>query len=142
MAILYLRNKENVLYDVDTLAKKLEVPKKKVNEALNRLERLGIIEGNKVISDAFYQNIDRTHLEVAAKKFVKEILLKSIDALEEVPKSKRVHSTLTMSFTPDKIEDVRIFVDQFRSKFLSTFDEKKDNVEAYSLQLSFFPLSK
>ena len=146
IAILYLRKKDNTLYDTDVLAKKLAVPKKKITQALKRLERLEIIEAKgdkyKVVTDAFYQNIETTHVEQAAKKFVHDILLKSIDALESVPKEDRVHSTLTMSFSPKKMKDVKIFVDKFKKKFLSTFDEKANDVEAYTLQLSFFPLSK
>lgn len=145
IAILYLRDKNNILYEVDILSKKLGVPKKKIIEALKRLERLDIIKAEnnryKVVTDAFYQNIESTHTEQAAKKFVHDILLKSIDALENTPKDQRVHSTLTMSFSPSKMKDVKIFIDKFRKKFLSTFDEKSNDVEAYTLQLSFIPLS-
>jgi uncharacterized protein (TIGR02147 family) len=145
IAILYLRDENNFLYDSEVLSKKLNVSKQKITQALKMLERLSIIEliekKYKVVSDAFYEHIDTTHTEEAARKFIKEILLKSIDALEEVPKTKRVHSTLTMSFKPEKLDDVKVFVEKFKKKFLTTFDEKSPEVEAYSLQLSFFPLS-
>ena len=46
-----------------------------------------------------------------------------------------------MSFAPKDMEDAKEMIKKFRRKFLTTFDKASPKNEAYTLQLSFFPLS-
>lgn len=145
LAIIYMRERNNILKPAEVLAKSLGITKKQVNDALARLERMDIISketrGYKVISKTFMTNIDSDLGKDAARKYMRDILYKSLEALDHTDISKRDHSTITMSFPPKEMQNAKEMIKSFRRKFLTTFDKQSPKNEAYTLQLSFFPLS-
>lgn len=145
MAIIYMRERNDYLKSPVVLAKALGINKTQVDEALERLERMDIISkesrGYKVKSKTFLTNIDSDLSKDAARKFMRDILYKSLEALEHTDISKRDHSTITMSFPPKEMQNAKEMLKSFRRKFLTTFDKASSKNEAYTLQLSFFPLS-
>lgn len=145
MAIIYMRTPNNYLKSPVILAKSLGLTKKQVSDALARLERMDIVtktsRGYKVKSKAFITNIDSDLGKDAGRKFMRDILYKSLEALEHTDISKRDHSTITMSFPPKEMQNAKEMLKKFRRKFLTTFDRPSTKNEAYTLQLSFFPLT-
>jgi uncharacterized protein (TIGR02147 family) len=146
ISLLYLQKKNGMLPSIDEISDRLEVKKTDIKNALMRLERLNVIKrvptGFKVISNAFYSNIDSTYTLEAGKNFIKDTLLKSVDALEHIDRDLRDHSTITMSFPEKDMPAAKEMIKKFRRKFLSNFDKSSDKNDVYSLSVSFFPLSK
>lgn len=145
MAIIYMREKNNYLKSPEILSNSLGITKKQVNEAIERLERMEIVSkesrGYKVKTKTFMTNIDSNLGKDAARKFMRDIMYKSLEALEHTDISKRDHSTITMSFPPKEMQNAKEMLKSFRRKFLTTFDKPSPKNEVYTLQLSFFPLS-
>jgi uncharacterized protein (TIGR02147 family) len=146
IAILYLRAENNIIPSPEVTAERLTISLDESNEAYQRLTRLNLIKlvNNEYIvqSDIFYENIDGEHMADASRKFLVGIQQKSLEALESIQKDKRSHSALVMSFNPDRIDEVKDSLRKFRKKFLSTYDFKDSNNQAFVLQTSFFPISK
>jgi uncharacterized protein (TIGR02147 family) len=145
IAILYVRKDGDTLKSVAEIAKSLSLSETKVSEALGRLERLEIIKkaGStyKVLTNSFMTNIDSDLGRAAGRKFIRDILHKSLEALDEIPIEHRDHSSITMSFSPDKMTEAKEAIKKFRRKFLANFDEVSKKNKVYTLQLSLFPLS-
>lgn len=146
-AILELTYVDGFKSDALWISQRLGITKSEANIAIERLLRLGLMK-----KDAKGRWIDAsengeiTHLtpEVssdAARKYQCQLLEISKRTVQEVPLSKRNHTSATMCFDP---EDLKVAIDaitKFRRNFARDFQPKKAK-DVYQLQISFFPLTK
>ncbi len=147
ISLLYMQKKSGILPSINEISERLGVKKIDIKNALMRLERLKIIKrvsdnSFKVVSNNFYSNIESKFTQSAGKKFIKDILLKSLEALDDVDREERDHSTITMSFPRKDMPAAKDMIKKFRRKFLANFDKSSDKNDVYTLSVSFFPLSK
>lgn len=144
-AILELTNLKYFKPDGRWIAKVLGLGVPQVEIAVEKLIQAGLLEINKKgqwvdLSGTNTNNYVGDYSSQALRKYQKDILLKSMDALENIPRSDRDHTSLMLSFSKDNMKSVKEFIKKFRSEFL-TYGEEKGADDVYTLSISFFPVS-
>lgn len=127
------------------IAKKLGITVSQANIALDILFQYGILEkkGNKVLchmenstSVEDDKSSLRTRLQVQ-----RQLLEKSIEALERVERKKRDHSSLTVAIRKKDLEEIRKKIKRFRRDLNAFAQKDSKNLDTlYQLTVSFFPL--
>ena len=115
--------------------------------ALETLERLDLLKKNNrgkyILQEKNTTNeLDLDFTNAAKKKYQKSILEKSSKALEDLPRTKRDHTSTTMAIDSADLPKVKELIQKFRkelNKYLQRDDVNPDQV--YQLQVSFFPLT-
>lgn len=145
-ALVHLIEKKNIEHDEKAFAEKLELPVSTIKKALNRLERLGLIEKKgkcyKRTGEKFVTTLSDDKSFQAAKNYQREILLKSVEALEKFTTEFRDHSSLTLLIKHSDLEKAKKLITSFRRKFSKILTENNLSGDVYQLQVSLFPLSK
>jgi len=147
-AILALLDTEDFSNDPAWLAARLGLSKAEASLALDRLERLKIIEQTSQgewiqLQGPHLSTLDTTVTSQALKQLQRQILELSQQALQVVPIEKRSHSTLTVSFQSDQIIYVKEQINKLRRTLhqrIRKCSKKPDTV--YQFAISFFPLTK
>jgi transcriptional regulator with XRE-family HTH domain len=143
MAILELVNIDGFELNAANVSKRLKISVSDANFALERLINANLLfkENGK------WQSRENTNMPVpehateAVKKYLRQSLQKSTDALNHLPRDIRDHSTITVATSADKIDEAKKLITKFRrelNEFLS--DSPKKN-QVYQLQVSLFPLT-
>lgn len=148
-AIIEYTNIKKSLPTPTEIAGNFGITKRLASIAMERLTRLKMIEIKGKTWKALNQDfVDYEDLEVttgARKNYQKQMLEKSLDALSEIEKPKRKHSSITFSLNRKKLEIIKNLMDEFQDKILTvakTDLDSEQHDEVYSLQLSLFPLLK
>lgn len=130
------------------IAKVLEINIHQVNAATDRLQRAGLlkIDRKRKWTDLSANNTNN-HMgsvnHAALKKYQKDLLQKSAEALESLPREERDHTSLMLKFSKKNIPEAKRLIKEFRTKFSSEAGPKnKAASDVYSLTISFFPISK
>lgn len=141
-AILSLAEIKENKADPRWIARRLGLGHAEVREALERLQRLGLLEiqqGKLKATMAAWQTTPevasvsvrrshKTHLELAARK------------LDEVPVEWREFTTLTMAVNPQKIKQAKVLVKKFKHEMESILESGKKS-EVFTLAIQLYPLS-
>lgn len=143
-AILELVRLKNFQPNPAWIAKTLSITVSEVNFAIERLQRLGMLE----ISKHGWQQkagqlttIGSKLTATALRKLQQQILAQATDALNSVPMQQRDQSAMTMSIDSSKIAEAKLRIQKFRRE-LCEFLEAGDNCdEVYQLSISLFPIS-
>lgn len=144
-AILELIKTDGFKPSVEYIAQVLDISVFEAESALKRLGRLGFIN----ITDKEIQIIkknnnwfDQENTNDARKVLQKQLLKKSLDAIDSVPFEKRNHSGLTISIGSQNFQKYQNEI----SRFIRVMDEmsevSRNKNEVYQLCVSFFPLNK
>jgi uncharacterized protein (TIGR02147 family) len=141
-AIFVLLQKDEVSCNPELIAKKLKISKFQVLSAFERLESLGFLDKteNGYQSKNFSlktNNKDITSL--AHKKRQRQILEKSIEALDKHDMAKRSHTAMTMAIDPQKLPEAKKKILNFMRE-LTNYMEEGQKKEVYELSVSFFSL--
>ena len=154
-AILELTQLKIFKGDHKWIANVLEVSTHQVSAAVDRLTRAKLLE---IDSKGKWHDLsaDNTtnHLEnfthTAFKKYQKNILEKSMAALESLPREERDHTSLMLRFSKKHMKEAKKLIKEFRARFsveAKTKNERdnqgateRDNV--FVLNISFYPISK
>jgi transcriptional regulator with XRE-family HTH domain len=146
-AILELTHTEGFRPDPAWISKRLGITKSEVNVALERLFRLELLEktSNGQWVDASENGV-LSHLKPgvssdAARKYQCQLLELSKSAVQEIPVSKRNHTSATFSFDPEDLPRAIERISEFRRSFAVEFQPKNKGKEVYQIQISFFPLT-
>lgn len=147
-AILELTYIQGFQSDATWISRKLGITKSEANIGIERLFRLGLLK--KKSNGAWYDASDSgelTHLapdvtSAAARKYQIELLELSKRAVQEVDLKDRNHTSATLCFDTEDMEDAVEAIAAFRRKFAQEFQPRKKAKAVYQLQISFFPLSK
>jgi uncharacterized protein (TIGR02147 family) len=143
-AILNLRDCDDFKCGETWIAERLNLNTSEVKLALNRLERIGMIEWKK---NMWY----RTQAHIATsdgvfsaglKKGHRGILEKALASLDDVEPIDRDNTNMTMAIDPAKMPKAKEAIKKFRRKFTKDFEMGGSRTEVYTLAIQFFPLTK
>lgn len=142
-ALLHLMETTNFSSDLDWIAKRLNVSKVEVKDALGRLARLGYahkVEGSwkrKV-------NAIRSTTDIpsgAIRQFHRDALKQAEVALEEVSLEERDFSSIMFAIDPEQLPQAKRLIQEFRRKMDKFFEGGKSR-EVYRLNLQLLPVTK
>ncbi len=147
-AILELTHVKGFKGDPKWIAKALGITPAEVKAAADRLQRLELlaITPRKQWVDLSRDNttnITNDFTSAALRKLQKKILELSLDALEELPRTHRDHTSTTLAIDSADLPEIKERIKKFRFD-LTAFVQRK-NVEAnsvYQLAVSIFPLTQ
>ncbi len=143
-AIFMMLQKDNFSLDLKAISKSLEIKEIQVKAAIERLELVGLIEIKEDEITCNFSNIDTKDKKLtssAHKKRQRQILEKSIHALETHDISKRNHQCMTMAIDPEKLPQAKKKIQQFINE-LSNFLEGGKKTNIYEFTTSLFSLEK
>jgi DNA-binding MarR family transcriptional regulator len=126
-------------------ARALGITVSEVRAALERLERLEIIvlENDRyVVHEGNITTTGNAFTAAAYRKLQKQLLEKSITALEELPIEVRDQTSMTMRMRASRLPEARERLRKFRREFCAEFEADPACDEVYQLCLSYFPLSQ
>lgn len=145
--ILELIQVEGFESDISWIAKKLGISKFQVKDALERLERLEMVQidenQNYSTKSVNHTTVNNEYTVAAFKKLQKQILLQALDALDNTPFELRDQSSMTMAIVPELLTEAKMRIKNFRRE-LCTFLEGsgQPRKEVYQLSVSLFPITK
>jgi len=146
-AILELIRVKDFKSEVAWVARTLSITRSEVRIAVERLRQAGMLEitsDGKWIDTAgqFATNISGELTSAASRKLQKQILEKSICALEEVPVEKRNHTSMTMAINPEALEEAKEMITKFRRELCAFLESYPDPTHVYNLAISLYPISQ
>jgi uncharacterized protein (TIGR02147 family) len=146
-AILELSLISQVKLNPQNIASILGIPVLQATFALDTLVRLELLtiseNGKYLVTHKNSTNIlDHDTTTSAQLRYQRSILEKSLQALENIERKKRDHSSVTMAINPQDLPEAKELIKKFRHD-LNAFMQRVDVElnEVYQLQVSFFPLS-
>ncbi len=147
-AILELAKTKNFKLDYKWMADRLSLHTKEVEDALERLVRMGFvaIENKSLIllkpNNCWTQNVSTT---VARQELQRTLLKKASDAISAVEFSQREHTSLTVAVRKDRMFEFKEKLLQVRNELDAFFQPAEDEAsfdDVYQLTISFFPITK
>jgi transcriptional regulator with XRE-family HTH domain len=147
LTILELMKLDDFNPDPKWISKRLDVNVNQIKIAIERLQRVGILEvknnGKWIDKTAgFTTHYKKEKTTEARKQYQLQLLEKSRESLLQDDYSIRDHSGITMAINPADIGIAKDEIVEFRKKLSSILEEPKICKEVYQLQISFFPLTK
>ncbi len=143
-AILSLAETKNFQSSSKWIARRLGISEKTASEAIERLLRLGLIESGKngklAVTGESFEAIS-TVANPALKKANRENLELAQTALETIAVEDRDFTALTLCFDPDRMDEARKIIKQFRRQFDRAMESGR-KTEVYKLCIQLFPLSQ
>lgn len=146
-SIIELSKTKDFNPDPVQIAQRLGLHVEEVRSALQRLERMGFIKtmpkGFKVLApNTTWTNTKTT--SAARKKFQRQLLEKSIDAIDHVDFDLRENGSVTVAVNKARLPEFKQKLKELRQELSEFFQgEKEKNLdEVYQLTVSFFPLTK
>jgi uncharacterized protein (TIGR02147 family) len=146
-AILELSHLESFQPDPKWIAKSLGITKSEVNIAVERLQRVGLL---KIESGSWIDTTPNGHAtnirgdltSAASRKLQRQILEKSIRALDEVPIAIRNHTSMTMAINPDDLPEAKERITNFRHNLCSFLERNGKPTQVYQLAIAFYPVTQ
>lgn len=146
-AILELTHVEGFRPEPLWISRRLGITKTEVNIAIERLFRLQLLKETESGQWCeISENGMMTHLKPGlssdgARKYQCQLLELSMRAVQEIPVSKRNHTSAAFCFDPKDLPHAIERISEFRRKFASEFQPMRKGTEVYQIQISFFPLT-
>lgn len=143
-AIVFLMKLDGFQSDPDWIAKKLEISRSEVTSALERLERLKLIEKKGTQYRALQDYISTTDgiPSDAIKKFHSQILEKAAAALYTQSVDERDFSTILMAIDSRNVGDIKKRIKKFRRSLNRSATATGIKDQLYSLSIQFFRVSR
>ncbi len=147
-AIVELSKIERFKSDVRWISRALGISVNEANAALERLERLKIIErdeSGKITSTALNRTIAEpsdSYRTSAARLFQKQILQKAVDAVEIVSLDRRENSGVTMAINLAKLPEAEAIIRKFRRSLMALLETGDTKQEVYQLAVALYPLTQ
>jgi uncharacterized protein (TIGR02147 family) len=133
--------------DYAALAAKVSPPisEAKARKSIDLLRRLGLIgkteDGTFRLTDKIITTGDHGHA-IAVKAFQEETMRMAIEALHRHPAEKRNISTVTITISEKKLDQINEIIGQFRQSLLRLARDEKEPDKVYQLNVQLFPLTK
>ncbi|MFL5812300.1 MAG: TIGR02147 family protein [Bdellovibrionia bacterium] len=146
-AILELTHIQGFKGDPKWIATKLGIKASQVKTAVERLQRLELLSitpRNQWIdlSRDNTTNVSNDITSAALRKLQKQILELSMEALEEIPRAHRDHSSTTLAIEAADLPEIKERIKKFRFELTSFVQRKSVKANSvYQLAVSFFPLT-
>jgi uncharacterized protein (TIGR02147 family) len=146
-AILELARLPKFKNDPRWISARLGITTVQAADAVERLVRLGFLKFNEDgrVSPEFQDtstNITPESTSVALRFQQRQILKKSLEALDELPRTLRDHSSLTLAISSKKLSKAKSLIAEFRMRFMEIMQDNPDGYEeVFQLSIGFFPLT-
>lgn len=142
-AILALEKVNGSQWDAGWLAERLNISLQEAKEAMQRLERLGLV---KIVGKSFQQSSDALHAkspipEKAIQSYHRQTLEKAMNSLTNEPIGDREFNALTIAVNSEMLETIRKLIAKFMEDMFTLLDDSKDQDRVYTLAVQFFPIS-
>ncbi len=147
-AILELTRVNTFKSDVRWISRALGISVNETNAALERLERLQMIErdeqGNIKPTQTNHTIAEpgESYRTSAARLFQKQVLQKALDAIDVVPLELRENSGVTMAINMEKFPEAEAMVRKFRRSLMELLESGDSKEEVYQLVVALFPLTQ
>lgn len=143
LEFLRISNDKTLLRKLRT---KLDIDAVEAQEILGRLERLGFIRktesGYETLKPNNSWSVINGDTSAARRRLQKEILERSLVALECVPIDLREHGSLLVAIDPKRLPEFKERLRRIRLELSDYFQSTPEATELYQFQLSFFPLTR
>ncbi|MGZ3692749.1 MAG: TIGR02147 family protein [Bdellovibrionota bacterium] len=142
-AILELTFTENFSSSPKWIAKKLGISATEASVAIERLERLELLErkdGQLVKTEAFLTNYSEGQTGSALKELQRQLLQKALNAIDLVPQEKKDITSITMAVNPANLPEAKLRIKKFRRE-LCAFLEEGPRTHVYNLGVQLYPIS-
>lgn len=123
------------------ISKVLDLPIKEVDQAIERLLRLGLITINKNGAWKSTGSLSSLGQSESYDHFYRQHLTKAIEAIKTVPEQRANYSAMTFTMNSAKLEEACARITRFRRSLANFLAEGEDVDEVYSLTIALFPLS-
>ena len=147
-AVLEFSKIPNSILNPANIARAFGISEIKARLAIETLVRLDLLEskmggGFKLRSEKTTNILDQDFTSRANINYQKGVLGKSLEALEDVPRCDRDHTSTTISIDKKDLKQAKKIIEKFRHD-LDCFLQRDGAAatEVYQLQVSFFPLTK
>jgi len=143
-AILELTHTENFNSSPKWIADKLGISIIQASVAIERLERLELIEikeGRLCETGAFLTNYSEGFTAPALKELQRQVLQKALNAIDYVPQEEKDITSMTMAIDVTKLPEAKKRIKNFRRE-LCTFLEGGPRARVYNLGVQLYPISK
>ncbi|MNJ96830.1 hypothetical protein D3C87_145630 [compost metagenome] len=145
-ALLELFKTEDYTQDARWISQRLQITVSEVNFALERLERVGLLEKDDdgIYSDTtkgFSTDIRDGLTSQAQKRFQEKSLQQAIQAVQTVPVEHRDNTSMTMAIQTADLPKARQMIKDFRRRFCTHMESNPDLNEVYQLTIAFTPLT-
>jgi uncharacterized protein (TIGR02147 family) len=128
------------------IAKQLGIPTSVAAHAMNLLESHRYFfrdeKGRCIVAEVQNTVHPSADTNLHLKRYQKQVLLKSIAAVDEVPLDKRDHSCITIATTSKRIEQAKPMIRTFRRKLMKYLEDVESPNIVYVFATSLFPLTK
>jgi uncharacterized protein (TIGR02147 family) len=133
--------------DIKWIDEQLGIGLERTKEIINELLSIGAIkEENSVLvsNEVSLTNINDKNTSDDRKQMQRDILARSLEAINTVDISKRNHTSMTIAINSKNLEKMITRIQAFRRELCSeaTLDASNQADEIYQLQTSFFPLAR
>lgn len=129
MAVASLLETHEAKSDVEWISKRLAISNDEASAALKMLAESENQEIAKALDSETVKESHKQHLNLA------------LTAIENTSKELCDYSNVTLAINPDRIDEAKIIIDEFRRK-MATLLETGNKKEVYNLSVQLFPLSK
>jgi plasmid maintenance system antidote protein VapI len=146
-AILELLQVQDFESNPKYVGKKLGLNVVEATTLIKLLQKLNLIKtdkNNRWIDNTTgnYTNALPCETNESRRQHQKELLLKSIESLDECPVTLRDHSSMTLAIHTQDLPKAREIIKKFRREFDKELGKRNSKDSVYQLTVSFFPLTK
>ncbi len=145
-AILELVTIEKFKSEPKWISTMLGIKVAEVNDALQRLFRLGMLKkserGSYIVVPKNHSTIGNQYTTTALKKMQEQVLSMAIGALQETPIEERDQSAMTMAIDSDLLPEAKQKIKKFRRELCDFLQTGRKTDRVYHLSLSLYPVSK
>ncbi len=148
-AILELIRVRDFEPSVAWISKSLGITKSEANIAVERLQRVGLLEITKDgkwidrTAEGKATNIQGDLTSAASRKLQKQVLEMSLRCLEEMPSTDlRNHTSLTLAINPEDIPLAKEKIKVFRRELAEMLESNRNPTEVYHVNVSLYPVTK
>jgi uncharacterized protein (TIGR02147 family) len=127
------------------IARALDIPVPLVNNALERLLRLGLLkrssENQQLKTTGNNTTVGNPFSAAAFRKLQQDVLRMALRALEEVPIAERDQSSVTLAIDIERLPEAKERIRNFRRAFAAQMQRSGTKNSVYQLGISFYPVS-
>lgn len=143
-AILELTFISGFKADPKWIAKKLSITVEEAKAAIERLKRLDLLleeNGSLIKSSKFLTNQSNVNTSAAHKMLQKQIIEKSLLAVDECPAEEKDITSMTMAIDENQLDKARELIRKFR-RDLCALLEDGEQTRVYNLGIQLYPISR
>jgi len=144
LGLLNLTKLKNFRTDIDWMAERLGISAEECTQAVERLERLGLLERTKNGLKRTARPL-QTKSEVpseAIRNFHRQNIKRAMNALDELPLAERDVSSIMVTGDRDRMEEAKRRIQLFRKELAAFMAEGAEGDEVYSLNIQLFPQTR